>query len=182
MPSLASLPLAPGVRRGNVRLEALFTADKLVRDGSAGADHRHHQEIAHSRPCKARLTDPQGETARRKRLRTERDGAFTRTARRLSTNRGALASLYAPLMTRIASSSGTLKKLGFSSWRDCRRRRVGSVAEEELLDRSARQDPYPTGAAPLISSRDGKRARPHIGTAAEVKAAAMAAGLLGGNT
>ena len=121
---LASLPLAP-IAAEMLRLEALFSADKLVRDQYAALTARIAQENGALQTLQTRLTDAQGAAARRKQLQTERDDTYGRVFEAIVNEQSALARLYAPLMTRIASSSGTLKKLRLLSSQDCRRRRVG---------------------------------------------------------
>ncbi len=56
-------------------------------------------------------------------------------SRQLSSEQTTLAELYAPLMARLAASSGTLHKLGFSVRRVVDSHQWGGFAEENLLDR-----------------------------------------------
>ena len=76
-----------------------------------------------------------GAAVRRKDLQTERDDTYGRVFEAIINEQNALAGLYAPLMARLAASSGTLKKLSFSVRRIADVQAWGSVAEEELLDR-----------------------------------------------
>ena len=132
---LATLPLAP-IAAEMTRLEALFSADKLVRDQYAALTGRIAQENSALQTLETRLTDAQGAAARRKDLQTERDDTYGRVFEAIINEQNALAGLYAPLMARLAASSGTLKKLSFSVRRIADVQAWGSVAEEELLDQA----------------------------------------------
>ena len=142
---LASLPLAP-IAAEMLRLEALFSADKLVRDQYAALTARIAQENGALQTLQTRLTDAQGAAARRKQLQTERDDTYGRVFEAIINEQNALAGLYAPLMTRIAASSGTLKKTWLLSSQDCRRRRHGARLRRRNSSTDARPDPS-TGAA-----------------------------------
>ncbi|MBR0560465.1 TrlF family AAA-like ATPase [Neokomagataea anthophila] len=117
------------------RLEALVSADKLVRDQYSALSLRIAQENTALQSLQARLTDAQGATARKKALQTERDAAYGRVFEAIINEQTALASLYAPLMSRLAASSGSLKKLSFSVRRIVDVEAWGTIAEEKLLDR-----------------------------------------------
>jgi hypothetical protein len=142
---LAALPLAP-IAAEMTRLEALFSADKLVRDQYAALTGRIAQENSALQTLETRLTDAQGAVARRKILQTERDNTYGRVFEAIINEPNALAGLYAPLMARLAASSGTLKKLSFSVRRIVDVEAWGSVAEEELLDRRKSGPFYGRGA------------------------------------
>ena len=110
---LSTLPLAP-ITAEMARLEALFSADKLVRDQYTALTGRIAQENSAIQTLETRLTDAQGAAERRKDLQTERDDTYGRVFEAIINEQNALAGLYAPLMARLAASSGTLQKLGFS--------------------------------------------------------------------
>jgi AAA domain, putative AbiEii toxin, Type IV TA system len=131
---LAVLPLAP-IAAEMTRLEALFSADKLVRDQYSALTGRIAQENSALQTLETRLTDAQGAAARRKDLQTERDDTYGRVFEAIIREQNALAGLYTPLMARLAASSGTLNKLSFSVRRIANVEEWGSFAEEELLDR-----------------------------------------------
>ena len=160
---LATLPLAP-IAAEMTRLEALFSADKLVRDQYAALTGRIAQENSALQTLETRLTDAQGAAARRKELQTERDDTYGRVFEAIINEQNALAGLYAPLMARLAASSGTLKKLSFSVRRIADVQAWGSVAERELLDLpQGRALPRPgladRGRDTRHSSPRGRRAR-----------------------
>src|SRR6185295_11945493 len=110
---LTALPLAP-IAAEMTRLEALFSADKVVRDQYSALTGRIAQENSALRNLETRLSDAQGAAARRRQLQTERDDTYGRVFEAIINEQNVLAALYAPLMSRLAASSGTLKKLSFS--------------------------------------------------------------------
>jgi len=169
---LAALPLAP-IAAEMTRLEALFSADKLVRDQYTALTGRIAQENSALQTFEARLTDAQGAAARRKELQTERDETYGRVFEAIINEQNALAGLYAPLMARLASSSGTLKKLSFSVRRIVDVEAWGAVAEQELLDRRRTGPFYGRGALIAAATQALKRTW-ETGSAAEVQAAMTA--------
>ncbi|MCD9127669.1 AAA family ATPase [Luteimonas sp. C4P040a] len=169
---LATLPLAPIVAEMS-RLEALFSADKLVRDQYTALTGRIAQENSAIQTLEARLTDAQGAAARRKDLQTERDDTYGRVFEAIINEQNALAGLYVPLMARLSASSGTLKKLSFSVRRIADVQAWGSVAEEELLDRRKTGPFYGRGS--LIAAATGAlKPAWETGSATEVQAAMTA--------
>jgi hypothetical protein len=84
-----------------------------------------------------------------------------------------LAGLYAPLMARLAGSSGTLKKLSFSVRRIADVQTWGSFAEEELLDRRKTGPFYGRGSL-IAAATDALKPAWETGSAAEVQAAMTA--------
>jgi hypothetical protein len=169
---LAALPLAP-IAAEMSRLEALFSADKLVRDQFVALTARIAQESSALQTLENRLTDAQGAAARRKQLQTERDDTYGRVFEATIYEQSALARLYAPLMTRIAASSGTLKKLGFSVRRIADVEAWGSVAEEELLDRR-KAGPFHGRGSLIAAAAEALKPAWEAGSAAEVQAAMTA--------
>lgn len=169
---LAALPLAP-IATEMTRLEALFSADKLVRDQYAALTSRIAQENSALQTLETRLADAQGAAARRKELQIERDDTYGRVFEAIISEQSALAELYSPLMARIVSSSGTLKKLGFSVRRTADVEAWGTVAEEELLDRRKAGPFYGRGSLTAAATQALKPAW-ETGSAAEVQAAMTA--------
>ena len=147
---LATLPLAP-IAAEMTRLEALFSADKLVRDQYAALTGRIAQENSALQTLETRLTDAQGAAARRKDLQTERDDTYGRVFEAIINEQNALAGLYAPLMARLAASSGTLKKLSFSVRTDRRRRSMGLGCRGRT--------PRPAQGRPVLRPRLADRGR-----------------------
>jgi hypothetical protein len=169
---LAALPLAP-IAAEMTRLEMLFGADKLVRDQYAALTGRIAQENTALQTLETRLTDAQGAGARRKDLQTERDETYGRIFEAIINEQNALAALYAPLMARLASSSGTLKKLSFSVRRIADVEAWGTVAEEELLDRRKAGPFYGRGTL-IAVAKEALKSAWETGSAAEVQSAMTA--------
>jgi hypothetical protein len=171
-PDLALLPLAP-IAAEMTRLEALFSADKLVRDQYAALTGRIAQENSALKTFETRLADAHGAAARRKHLQTERDDTYGRVFEAIINEQNALAGLYAPLMQRLTSSSGTLTRLGFSVRRVADVEAWGAVAEEELLDRRKTGPFYGRGSLTALVTQELKSAW-ETGSAAQVQAAMTA--------
>ena len=169
---LATLPLEPIVAE-MTRLEALFSADKLVREQYRALTKRIAQENSALQTLETRLTDAQGAAARRKHLQTERDDTYGRVFEAIINEQNALAGLYAPLMARLSASSGTLKKLSFSVSRIADVQTWGSFAEEELLDRRKAGPFYGRGSL-IAAATDALKPTWENGSAADVQAAMTA--------
>lgn len=169
---LSSLPLAP-VAAEMKRLEALFSADKLVRDQYTALTGRIAQENSALQTLETRLADAQGAAARRKDLQAERDDTYKRVFEAIINEQNALAGLYAPLMARLAASSGTLQKLSFSVRRIADVQEWGSIAEEKLLDRRKTGPFYGRGSLIAVAT-DALKASWETGSAADVQAAMTA--------
>lgn len=170
--NLSTLPLAP-IAAEMARLEALFSADKLVRDQYTALTGRIAQENSAIQTFETRLTDAQGAAARRKDLQTERDDTYGRVFEAIINEQNALAGLYAPLMARLAASSGTLQKLIFSVRRIADVQAWGSVAEEELLDRRKTGPFYGRGSL-IAAATEALKPAWETGSATEVQAAMTA--------
>jgi energy-coupling factor transporter ATP-binding protein EcfA2 len=169
---LTALPLAPIVSE-MTRLEALFSADKVIRDQYTALTARITQENSSLQSIEARLTDAQGAADRRRKLQTERDEAYGRVFEAIVNAQTALAALYEPLMVRLASSSGTLRKLGFSVRRIADVEAWATVAEEDLLDRR-KAGPFHGKGSLVTAATDALKGAWETGTAAQVQAAMTA--------
>jgi hypothetical protein len=169
---IATLPLAP-LAAEMTRLEALFSADKMVREQYTALTGRIAQENSALQTLETRLTDAQGAAARRKDLQTERDDTYGRVFEAIINEQNALAGLYAPLMARLAASSGTLKKLSFSVRRIANVEAWGAFAEEQLLDRRKAGPFYGRGSLIGVATEALKPAW-ETGSAAEIQAAMTA--------
>lgn len=167
-----SLPLAP-IAAEMTRLEALFSADKIVRDQYAALTGRIAQETSALQALEIRLIDAQGAAARRKDLQTERNDTYSRVFEAIINEQNALVGLYAPLMARLAASSGTLKKLSFSVRRIADVQAWGSLAEEKLLDRRKTGPFYGRGSL-IAAATVALKTTWETGSPAEVQAAMTA--------
>lgn len=169
---LSTLSLAP-IAAEMSRLEVVFSADKIVRDRYAALTGRIAQENSALQTLEVRLTDAQGATARRKELQKERDDAYGRVFEAIINEQSALAGLYAPLMARLAASSGTLRKLSFSVRRIADVEAWGTFAEEKLLDRRKAGPFYGRGSL-IAAATEALKPAWETGTAAQVQAAMTA--------
>lgn len=152
------------------RLEALFSADKVVRDQYSALTKRIGQENTTLKMLKAKLADAKGAAARKRDLQTERDNAYKRIFEAIINEQNALAKLYAPLMVQLAATSGTLSKLGFSVRRIVNVEQWGTFAEKNLLDlRKA----GPFNGRGTLTEHAERMLKPawETGTAAEIQAA-----------
>jgi len=169
---LSTFPLAL-IAAEMSRLEALFNEDKLVRDQYTALTNRIEQENAALQTLETRLTDAQGAASRRRDLQTERDDTYGRVFEAIINEQNTLAGLYAPLMARLAASSGTLKKLSFSVRRIADVHTWGSFAEEELLGRRKAGPFYGRGSL-IAAATNALKGAWETGTASEVQAAMTA--------
>jgi energy-coupling factor transporter ATP-binding protein EcfA2 len=169
---LSTLPLAQ-IAAEMARLEALFSADKLVREQFSALTARITNENSALQTLESRLTDAQGAAERRKNLQVERDNTYGRVFEAIINEQNALAGLYAPLMARLAASSGTLRKLSLSVRRVADVQAWGAVAEEELLDRRKTGPFYGRGSLIAVATEALKPAW-ETGSAVEVQAAMTA--------
>jgi hypothetical protein len=152
------------------RLEALFSADKLVRDQYKALTSRIALENAARQTLEARLADAQGASARRKQLQLQREEAYGRAFQAIIEEQNALAALYAPLMARLATSLETLRKLTFSVRRVANVEEWGGFAEEKLLDRRKSGPFYGRGSLISVATNALKPAWEN-GDAADVQTA-----------
>lgn len=166
---IMALPLAP-IAAEMARLEALFSADKLVRDQYTALTNRIAQESSALQTLETRLADAQGAAGRRKDLQNERDDTYGRVFEAIINEQNALAGLYAPLMARLAFSSGTLRKLSFTVRRIADVETWGSVAEENLLDRRKTGPFYGRGSL-IAAATLALKPSWENGSAADVQAA-----------
>jgi energy-coupling factor transporter ATP-binding protein EcfA2 len=117
------------------RLEAIIGADAAVRQQYIALSARITQESATLKALEEKMLDAQGAVGRRKTLQTEREACYGRVIGAIMNEQGELTALYAPLLTRLQSSSGTLRKLGFTVTRIVDADTWGEFAEEKLIDR-----------------------------------------------
>lgn len=117
------------------RLEALLSADRVIREQYAALSKRIANEKSNLETLKLRLKDAEGAAERQKELQRERNDAYGRLFQAIIKEQDALAELYAPLVKHLEKTEGTLKKLSFSVRRIVDVESWGTFAEEELLDR-----------------------------------------------
>lgn len=152
------------------RLEQFISADTLTRNQYAALSGRIAQENTALKGLESRQMDALGAMGRRKLLQTEREAAYGRLFDAILSEQTVLESLYAPLMMRLAASSGTLRKLSFSVSRVVDADRWGQFAEDKLID-CRKGGPF-NGRGSLIA-RANAELKPvwAIGNAAQIQAA-----------
>ncbi len=116
------------------RLEKLVSADKETQKRYTALSGNIATETAALQTLTDKLKDAQGAKERARTLQTEREEAYGRAFDALVAEQSVLEALYAPLMARLAASSGTLKKLSFSVARIANVEQWASEAEEGLVD------------------------------------------------
>ncbi len=131
---LSSLPLNT-LQAEMTRLGNLISADQLIRNQYTALTQRIAHENSTLQTLETRLKDAQGANIRRQELNVERNAAYGKIFQAIIDEQNALVDLYAPLMTRLSQSSGTLGKLGFSVQRIVDVNAWGAIAENNLLDR-----------------------------------------------
>jgi hypothetical protein len=130
---LSAVKLAT-IKAEMARLEQFISADTDIRAQYTALSSRIAQESSVLKTLDARQLDAQGAAARRKALQTERETTYARVFDAIVSEQNVLIALYAPLMSRLAKSSGTLHKLSFSVSRVVDASTWADLAESELID------------------------------------------------
>jgi hypothetical protein len=166
---LATVKLAR-IKAEMARLEQHISADKVIGNQYAALSARIAQESSALKTLEARLLDAQMAATRRKDLQIEREASYGRVFDAIIGEQNVLVALYAPLMTRLAGSAGTLRKLSFSVSRVVNAKSWGEFAEEELIDRR-KSGPF-SGRGSLIALANSQlKPAWETGSAAQVQAA-----------
>lgn len=116
------------------RLEKLVNADKDAQRRYAALSASIATETAALQTLTEKLNDANGAKDRARQLQADREAAYGRAFDALVAEQSVLEGLYAPLMARLAASSGTLKKLSFSVARLADVEQWANAAEEGLID------------------------------------------------
>ncbi|WCP15256.1 hypothetical protein sphantq_03717 [Sphingobium sp. AntQ-1] len=116
------------------RLEKLVSADKETQKRYTALSGNIATETAALQTLSDKLKDAQGAKDRARDLQAKREEAYGRAFDALVAEQSVLEELYAPLMARLAASSGTLKKLSFSVARIASVGQWASEAEDGLVD------------------------------------------------
>jgi hypothetical protein len=166
---LATVKLAT-IKAEIARFEQLISADTLIRNQYAALSARIAQENNALKTLETRLMDAQGAAARRKALQTEREAAYGRVFDAIISEQNSLVALYAPLMARLANSSGTLQKLTFSVSRVVDANTWAQFAEDQLIDCRKTGPFYGRGS---LTARANSELKPawETGSAVEIQAA-----------
>lgn len=140
------------------RLEKLISADTVIRNQYTALSKRISTEKTALQALKTRLEDAKGATERRKGLQQEREAAYGRLFSAVISEQEALVSLYAPLMDKLATMSGTLKKLSFSVSRLADVAAWANAGENDLIDCRKAGEFYGRGALEKIARTELKPA------------------------
>lgn len=153
-----------------LRLEGFISADTIIRKQYAALAARIAQENNALKTLETRLLDAQGAAARRKALQTEREAAYGRVFEAIVNEQSELVDLYKPLMSRLANSSGTLRKLSFSVSRVVDANAWAEFAEDQLIDCRRAGPFYGRGS---LTARANSELKPawETGSAADIQAA-----------
>ncbi|RVL47226.1 TrlF family AAA-like ATPase [Sinorhizobium meliloti] len=116
------------------RLEKLVSADKDIQKRYTALSGSIATETAALQTLSDKLKDAQGAKERARELQTAREQAYGRAFDALVAEQSVLEELYAPLMARLAASSGTLRKLSFSVARIANVEQWATEAEDGLID------------------------------------------------
>ena len=152
------------------RLEQFISADTVIRNQYTALSSRIAQENNALKTLEMRLTDAQGAAARRKALQTEREASYGRVFDAIISEQNVLVALYAPLMARLANSSGTLRKLSFSVSRVVDANAWADFAEDELIDCRKSGPFYGRGSLTALANSELKPAW-ETGSAVEIQTA-----------
>jgi hypothetical protein len=127
------------------RIEKHISADTLIQSQYAALSKKISTEKTALQTLKTRLDDAKGAADRRKSLQQERDAAYGRLFDAVISEQNALATLYAPLMERLAAMSGTLKRLSFKVSRIADVAEWANAGEKDLIDCRKTGDFYGRG-------------------------------------
>lgn len=166
---LSTLKLAV-IKAEMLRLERFISADTLIRNQYAALSTRIANENTALKTLETRLTDAQGAAARRRTLQTEREAAYGRVFDAIISEQGELIDLYGPLMTRLANSPGTLRRLTFSVSRVVDANTWAGFAEDQLIDCRKSGPFYGRGS---LTARANAELKPvwETGSAVEIRTA-----------
>lgn len=153
--NLESVPLAT-LQAEMLRIEKLISADAVIRGQYSALSKRIATENGVLEALNTRLVDSQGAAERRKELQLEREEAYERLFISVVGEQEALAQLYAPLMTRLASSSGTLRKLSLSVTRVVDASAWANEGENNLIDCRKAGDFYGRGSLVKVANANLK--------------------------
>ena len=116
------------------RLEKLVSADKETQRQYSALSKLIVKETAARQTLITKLEDSKGAMDRARALQTQRETAYGRAFHALVEEQAVLEELYRPLLARLGTATGTLKKLSFSVARVADVERWAVQAEEELID------------------------------------------------
>lgn len=169
---LSAVPLTT-LRAEMARLEKHISADTVIRNQYTTLSKRIGVENAALTTMKERLENARGAAERRRGLQIEREEAYELVFDALISEKQALTNLYAPLMARLAKSSGTLRKLSFTVTREVDASSWAAAAEQDLIDCRVAGPFYGRGSLAKIANAELKPAW-EAGSASDVRKAMAA--------
>ncbi|MEC5208751.1 hypothetical protein QF022_003707 [Vogesella perlucida] len=116
------------------RLEKLISDDSVIRAQYTALSKKISTESSALQTLRTRFEDAKGAPDRRKALQKERLQAYGRLFDAVIGEQDALANLYSPLMQRMTSMSGTLKKLSLRVSRIANVTNWANAGEDNLID------------------------------------------------
>ncbi len=152
------------------RLSEFITADNHVRKQWQTATATITREKAALEKLETELTSAQGADARRKDLQGQRIDCYERIFQAVINEQGALRDLYQPLLRRLETTSGTLKKLRFTVTRVVDVEKWGHYGEENLFDKRRKGATKGVGSLTALAA-DRLAPAWQTGTAADVREA-----------
>lgn len=118
-----------------VRVEKQLQTDRLVQNRYSELYSVLSRERNNLEKLESRLEDASSAADRRRTLQKNRSDAYERVFDAIVAEERELNELYSPLKERLAQASGTLRKLGISTFRRADAAAWAEYAEENLLDR-----------------------------------------------
>ena len=131
------------------RVEKLVAADDITKKQFSALTAKISNETTALGILKEKLEVAKGARVRIADLQTERDATYTRVIGAITSEEQVLAELYAPLMTRLAGTTGSLSKLSFTVSRSVDVDAWAKFAERHLID--LRRDTPFKGAGTFLS-------------------------------
>lgn len=133
------------VKAEMARIEKHISADTVIQSQYAALSKKISTEKSALQILKTRLDDAKGAADRRKGLQQERESAYGRLFDAVISEQIALVTLYAPLMERLTTMSGTLKRLSFKVSRIADVAEWANSGEKDLIDCRKSGDFYGRG-------------------------------------
>jgi len=160
---LNKLPLAI-LEAEITRLQKLISADKAIAERYVAVSKKITEESAILKSLQEKLKDSEDATERVNALRSQRDESYKRVFDALLEEEGVLKELYAPIMSKLEGSNGTLSKMSFTVQR-LANLDEWALAGEALLD--LRTGPF-KGRGALSQKAEGLKQAWETGSAEDV--------------
>jgi energy-coupling factor transporter ATP-binding protein EcfA2 len=152
------------------RIEKFINADTVIQNQYQALSKKISTEKTALQTLKTRFEDAKGAAERRKGLQQERETAYGRLFDAVISEQNALTTLYAPLMEKLATMSGTLRKLSFRVPRVADIGAWANAGENDLIDCRKAGEFYGRGALQKLACTKLKSAW-ETGSADQIKTA-----------